>query len=91
MGVVTVPAPHYKDKPGPATAISRSPMLSVSLALHSDVRLTLQIEAPHHVKLIPLGSTNQVRALASPDNDLILSASRDSTAIQWQKTTKSGR
>lgn len=29
----------------------------------------------------------QVRAVASPNDDLILSASRDSTAIPWQRTS----
>jgi hypothetical protein len=34
---------------------------------------------------MPLDAAKQVRALASPTDDLILSASRDSTAILWQK------
>lgn len=41
------------------------------------------------VDRISLGVTKQVRALASPTNDLILSASRDSTAILWQKPNSS--
>jgi hypothetical protein len=83
---------RYKSKAyesPPATAISRSPMpykLSASLALHSsDVRPTLRTPSPR-VDWVP---TVQVRALASPTNDLILSASRDSTAILWQKPNPS--
>jgi hypothetical protein len=34
-------------------------------------------------------SNEQVRALASPTDDLIISASRDSTAILWQKPNPS--
>ncbi|TFK30205.1 phospholipase A-2-activating protein [Coprinopsis marcescibilis] len=36
------------------------------------------------------GHTSDVRALAAPTNDLILSASRDTTAIAWNRTSSGG-
>ncbi|KAG6880255.1 hypothetical protein C0992_001823 [Termitomyces sp. T32_za158] len=42
---------------------------------------------PHKLSASLVAHSSDVRALSSPTNDLILSASRDATAIAWQKPT----
>ena len=75
----------------PATAISRPPCLTNCrhLWLYTPQTYVSLFTSLPRVDRIPLGATKQVRALASPTDDLVLSASRDSTAILWQKPNPS--